>query len=278
MPAPETLPDLSEIERLVRRAARVELLPRFGDVQRHIKHDGSLVTEADVAMQHRLTRELREHFPQYDLLGEEMGGDEHEALEAIGQGRASNIGGARQGMWCLDPLDGTSNFSAGVPFFACSLALLIGGRPALGIVYDPVRDESFAAREGEGAFLNQERLTDAIATPDLRRAIACVDFKRLDPSLAARLVATPPYGSQRNFGASSLEWCWLADGRFHLYLHGGQKLWDYAAGCLILAEAGGQSATLSGDPVFSLGLSPRSVVAVRNTSLFASWQQVLKAG
>ena len=105
-----------------------------------------------------------------------------------------------------------------------------------------------------GAWLNGARLGGAHATDHpLRRAIACIDFKRLDRALAARLVAEPPFGSQRNFGSSCLEWCWLADGRFHIYPHGGQKLWDYAAASLVLSEAGGYAMTLDGEPVFKPG-------------------------
>ena len=77
--------------------------------------------------------------------------------------------------------------------------------------------------------------------------MAQVDFKRLPPALARDLVAEPPYSSQRNFGASTLEWCYVAAGRFDVYLHGGQKLWDYAAGSLVLEEAGGLMCTLDHD-------------------------------
>jgi len=262
------LPALADLRRLVRDAARTELLPRFADVARHVKTDGSLVTEADHAMQQRMQRELAAHWPAYAFLGEEMAGDEQERLT-----RETN-----RGLWCLDPLDGTSNFAAGIPFFAVSLALLLDGRPMLGLVYDPVRDECFTARRGEGAQLNGAVLgASGLQPAEMKRAIACVDFKRLEKPLAASLGAQPPYGSQRNFGSSSLEWCWLADGRFHLYLHGGQKLWDYAAGWLILSEAGGYSATLDGEEVFALGLAPRSVVAARDSRLYSSWQTWLRA-
>lgn len=258
LPSRETLRDI------VRTAAREELMPRFADVIRHIKHDGSVVTEADVAMQHRLKSDLARHWPEYDFLGEEMAGHEHEQLTAT----------AGKGMWCVDPLDGTSNYATGIPFFAVSLALIIDGRPQIGLVYDPVRDECFMARRGEGAWLNDIALGvhEPPAPEVLRRCIAAVDFKRLAAPLAAQLGAHPPYGSQRNFGASSLEWCWLADGRFHLYLHGGQKLWDYAGGSLILAEAGGRAATLDGEEVFHYGLPPRSVVAAVTPALFSAWK------
>lgn len=246
----------------MRDAAHAELLPRFSAVTRHVKTDGSIVTEADHAMQQRMQRELVAQWPGYAFLGEEMAGDEQERLT-----RKTD-----RGLWCLDPLDGTSNFAAGIPFFAVSLALLLDGRPVLGLVYDPVRDECFMARRGEGAWINDTPLgASALPPAELKRAIACVDFKRLEKPLAGSLGAQPPYGSQRNFGSSSLEWGWLADGRFHLYLHGGQKLWDYAAGWLILSEAGGHSVTLDGEEVFALGLAPRSVVAARDSRLFSSW-------
>ena len=76
-----------------------------------------------------------------------------------------------------------------------------------------------------------------------------IDFKRLDGPLATRLATEIPYASQRSFGSVALDWCWLAAGRCHIYLHGRSHLWDYAAGELILAEAGGYSCTLDGEPV-----------------------------
>ncbi|MBI3545392.1 MAG: inositol monophosphatase family protein [Gammaproteobacteria bacterium] len=261
------LPSLETLRDIVRTAARDELMSRFADVTRHVKQDGSVVTEADTAMQRRLQSDLAQRWPQYDFLGEEMSGTEHERIAAL----------AGKGLWCVDPLDGTSNYATGIPFFSVSVALLIKGRLELGLVYDPVRDECFMARHGAGARLNDNALgTHKLPLPDsLRRCIAVVDFKRLTSSLAAPLAARPPYGSQRNFGASSLEWCWLADGRFQLYLHGGQKLWDYAGGNLILTEAGGRAATLEGEPVFSPGLAPRSVVAAVTPELFCAWQDWL---
>jgi myo-inositol-1(or 4)-monophosphatase len=256
------LPDLKVLRQLVRTCAQEELLPRFAHVGRLLKTDGSVVTEADQAMQDRVQKELASRWPEYDFLGEEMSGHEHEALTTSGH----------KGLWILDPLDGTSNFAAGLPFFSVSLALLIDGRPEIGLVYDPIRDECFVAQHGRGAWLNGLSMgTMAPVHLPLQRSIAVVDFKRLDRALAAKLGAEPPYGSQRNFGSSALDWCWLADGRFHVYLHGGQKLWDYAAGILILTEAGGQAMTLDGEDVFSVGLDSRSVVAARDPGLFQAW-------
>jgi myo-inositol-1(or 4)-monophosphatase len=105
----------------------------------------------------------------------------------------------------------------------------------------------------------------------MQRAIACVDFKRLGAPLAASLATRPPYASQRSLGSVALDWCWVAAGRFHLYVHGAQGLWDYAAGCLILAEAGGASQTLQGEAVFENSLRKRSALAAVDPSLLRDW-------
>ncbi len=257
------LPDLAFLLRLVRDTARSELLPRFAAVTAQTKPDGTAVTEADLVMQDRLQEALARHWPGTAFFSEEMTVAEHERLIAEG-GRD---------LWCLDPLDGTTNYACGLPFFSVSLALLEGGRPRLAVVYDPVRDECFSATQGAGAWFNDTPLHGRRreVPPALRRCVAVVDFKRLEKHLGGALGSNPPYASQRNFGSSALEWCWLALGRFHLYLHGGQRLWDYAAGSLLLSEAGGISATLEGEPVFLMTDAPRSVVAVADQSLFDAW-------
>jgi len=146
-----------------------------------------------------------------------------------------------------------------------SVALMINGRSVLGVVYDPIADEAFYAEKGAGAFLNGERLPIKEHVPHLRNSMAQVDFKRLPPGLARELVAAPPYSSQRNFGASTLEWCYVAAGRFDVYLHGGQKLWDYAAGSLILEE------------FWSDTLWKRSAIAAREARLFDAWKRWIRA-
>ncbi len=240
----------------LRRLAQAELLPRFRHVSAEKKADGSLLTEADDAMQQACQRFLHDNWPQLAFLGEES---TPEAQQAALQ--------SDSGCWVLDPLDGTTNFAHGCPLFATSLALIQKGEIVLGLVYDPVRDELFAARKGHGATLNGVPLcvNDRVAT--LADALALIDFKRLPKPLAARLATEAPYASQRNIGAVVLDWCWIAAGRGELYAHGGQGLWDYAAGQLILHEAGGVSSTLEGEPVFDGTLQKRSAVAAATPQL-----------
>ncbi len=249
---------------LIRAAAREELMTRFTHVKRGIKADGSFLTEADLAMQNRVARELNHHEPDILFLGEEMAAEAQQALLQSGKP-----------LWVLDPLDGTSNYASGIPCFSVSLALIEAGALKLGLVYDPVRDECFFAQQGEGAWLNGERLVPIDTGLSLKQSTGLIDFKRLAPELATRLVTEIPYSSQRSFGSVALDWCWIAIGRSHVYLHGKQNLWDYAAGHLILAEAGGQSCTLEGEAVFNNRLQPRSAVAALDPGLFAAWSQWL---
>lgn len=236
-------------------------MPRFAQVERKFKQDGSIVTLADTAMQNRVQDELRHNWPDIALLGEEMAIEQQQAV----------LKESNNGVWLLDPLDGTSNFASGIPYFCVSLALLIDDCIRLGLIYDPIRDECFSAVEGEGASLNGKPLSVPESLPELERSMALVDFKRLQPGLGARLGEAPPYASQRSFGSGALDWCMIATGRCQAYLHGGQKLWDYAAGQLILSEAGGYASTLSGETVLTTTLTPRSVVAAPNSELFERW-------
>jgi myo-inositol-1(or 4)-monophosphatase len=255
---------LTALEDIIIPAAQQELLPRFARVERQHKRDGSVLTEADLAVQSRIAAQLQQQWPETVFLGEEMTAAEQSALLDGGQP-----------VWCLDPLDGTSNFAAGIPYFCVSLALLQQGGVRLGIIYDPLRDECFTASHEQGACLNGEPLRIKPSGLELRQTTALIDFKRLEKDLATRLVTEQPYASQRSFGSVALDWCWLAAGRCHVYLHGRSNIWDYAAGNYIFHAAGGYSSTLDGETVFTHALTPRSSVAALDPSLFAAWTKWL---
>lgn len=253
-----------QLQHIVRDVARATLLPLFNNVNREYKKDGSVITLADKSMQDALTKRLAEICPDVALLGEEMSTEQQQALLDSGKP-----------LWCLDPVDGTSNFAAGLPFFSVSLALIESGEVKAGVVLDPIRDETFAAVRGQGAWLNDSPLLCEDSGLQLKRTTAIIDFKRLPRAMSTQLVTERPYGSQRNLGSIALELCWLAAGRGHIYLHGEQNIWDYAAADLILAEAGGFAATLSGEPTFSRSLAPRSTYAAVDQSLFKQWRHYL---
>jgi myo-inositol-1(or 4)-monophosphatase len=257
---------LKAVVAAVKLVASEEIMPRYLKVAHQRKSDGSLCTEADTAAQEALTKKLQAII-NAPVLGEEMTPEQQSALWQQG----------REGLWCVDPIDGTSNFVRGLPYFAVSVALLKDGKSVLGAVYDPVAEEMFAAEAGKGAFLNGERLITRETAGSMEQALAGVDLKRLSTNLVAQLATQPPYASQRNFGASTLDWCYTAAGRFDMYLHGGQKLWDYAAGTLILWEAGGHACCIEHDDFSQGDIWHRSVIAAADEKLFEEWKSWVRA-
>jgi myo-inositol-1(or 4)-monophosphatase len=257
---------LKAVVAAVKLVAAEEIMPRYLKVVHQHKGDGSLCTEADIAAQNALTKKLKA-IVNVPVLGEEMTAAEQRAIWKAGH----------DGLWCIDPIDGTSNFVRGLPYFAVSVALLRGEKSVLGVVFDPVGNEIFAAEHERGAFLNGEKLHDRTAAIPLAQALASVDLKYLSKKRVMKLVSNPPYSSQRNFGASALDWCYTAVGRYDMYLHGGQKLWDYAAGALIFLESGGHACCIETDD-FALGdIWQRSVIAARDEKLFEEWKNWIRA-
>ncbi len=257
--------DLDFLKQLIIDSARAEILPRYQQIESSTKADGTLVTEADLGVQHRIQQGLSERYPTIPFLGEEMSTEAQQAL----------LDNSAEGLWCLDPLDGTSNFVAGMPCFGVSLAYVQDGETRLGIIYDPIREECFSAVKGEGAWLNGKRLLLNDETASLSDCIAMVDMKRLAPPLACNLVTKAPYRSQRSIGSVALEWCWLAAGRAQLYLHGGQRIWDFGAGRLIFAEAGGSFTLTDGmaqGSGYTLDLNQKVAKAALNPTLLTQWE------
>lgn len=257
---------LKAIAAAMKLVAEKEVMPRYMKVTHQQKIDGSLCTEADLAAQAALVTKLQSIL-NVPVLGEEMSADQQENI----------WGDGKQELWCIDPIDGTSNFVHGLPYFAVSVALMREGKSVLGVVYDPVSKELFAAERGRGAFLNGVKMLKRTVAADLHSALTSVDMKRLSSKLSSALASHPPYSSQRNFGASTLDWCYTAAGRYDGYLHGGQKLWDYAAGSLILQEAGGQMCSLEHDDFSQGNVWQRSVIAALDPNMFNAWKSWIRS-
>ena len=231
---------LSSITAILEKAGRNIILPAFhSSVQTSTKADGSVVTETDLNCQHFIESELARLDASIALLGEEM--TEEQQLHSLHSSRGS--------YWCLDPLDGTTNFSTALPAFAISLALIENGKVQLACIHDPVRRESFTARRGYGAHLNGQAIRCS-NEDKLANAVGFIDFKRLEKRTAKRIAAKRSYRSQRNIGTCALEWAWLAAGRAQFIIHGGEKIWDFAAGSLIAEEAGCQVGNFFAEPLF----------------------------
>jgi myo-inositol-1(or 4)-monophosphatase len=221
------------------RAGGTVLLARWrdGDLQVAYK-DGraNLVTVADRESQQTVAETILAAFPGHAIDGEEG---------TAGSPDADHV-------WYVDPLDGTTNYAHGLPFFCVSVALRYHGQTAAGAVYDPVRDEMFAAALDGGASLNGQPLRVS-AVDRLDRALVVAQAQSVDErdirayaALAERLMRVA--GGVRALGSPALTLCAIAAGRLEAYCEYAMDAWDIAAGQLILQEAGGTLTLFDGRP------------------------------
>jgi myo-inositol-1(or 4)-monophosphatase len=222
-----------------REAGRV-LAEKFGRALRVTnKGDIDLVTEADIASERLIVERIRGYHPRHAILTEESG-------DVVSLGDAGT-----EYKWIIDPLDGTTNYAHGYPCFCVSIALEHAGWVVVGVVYDPTRDEMFAAERGEGATLNG-RSFRVSETNDLNEALLCTgfpydvrdrgDFARHFRNFIMRAQ------SVRRDGAAALDLAYVAAGRFDAFYEEGLRPWDVAAGVLLVEEAGGRVTHYDGSP------------------------------
>jgi len=211
------------------------LIRLFGQVSHVIKKgDIDLVTEADFQSEKTVIEIIRRHFPQDSILSEEVGGYE----------RSSNR------TWLIDPLDGTTNFVHGFPFFAVSIALEIDKELVIGVVLNPFMDELFEAAKGTGAFLNSKPIAVS-RTPKLTEALLATGFpydiheKAEEVLNRLKKMVITSQGVRRP-GAAAIDMCYVAAGRLDGFWEQGLKPWDTAAGMVMIQEAGGKLSTFQG--------------------------------
>lgn len=212
----------------VAREAGALLLARFGQVRRvEKKGDIDLVTDVDRASEALVLSRLSQLYPGARVLAEESG--------ASGEGEGLRF--------YVDPLDGTTNYAAGLPHFAVTLAAEDADGLAAGVVFDPVRDELYRAARGEGATCNGVRLqvTADVALDDAVLATGLpYDVRtRKDDVLGLFAGFVKASRAVRRFGSAALDLAWVAHGRYDGYWERGLKPWDLAAGALLVQEAGG---------------------------------------
>ena len=211
-----------------------------------------LVTEYDRRSEARLLARIAERFPGHGVLAEESGA--HAAAADTGV------------RWVVDPLDGTTNFAHNYPFFGVSVGVEVAGEVVAGAVYDPVRDEMFAASLGQGATLNDRRIAISPCAT-LEDALLVTGFpydvrehpERHLPLFESMLVRAQ--GIRRD-GSAALNLCYLAMGRFDGFWEGNLSPWDVAAGSLIVHEAGGVLSDYLGAP---FRIDARQICAANRT-------------
>jgi myo-inositol-1(or 4)-monophosphatase len=205
-----------------------------------------MVSDADRAAEEAISALLRTERPDDGLLGEE----------------GMSSGGSSGRRWVVDPLDGTTNYLYRYPAWAVSVALEDGEGPLAGVVLDPLADELFSAARGGGAFLNGAAIHVRDAG-ELSRALVATGFgyepdvRRGQAELLLRLL--PHVRDVRRAGAAALDLCHVAAGRLDGYYERGINHWDWAAGALIVAEAGGRVVPLEGGRPGLAAAGPRLV-------------------
>ena len=217
------------------RAGGQVLRDMRGQIHAREKAPKDLVTEADIASQEVIRQVLARAFPEHDFLGEE--GPPYRAAGAAGGG-----GGATQYCWVVDPLDGTLNYVRQLPNYSVSVALRRGHEVLCGTVYDPILDECFSAESGQGATLNGIPIRSSHCTRVEQALIAAslpVDIPRGSSEVSRFIEVMHSAQSIRRLGSAALSLCYLAQGRLDAYWAMCVKIWDVAAGQLIVREAGG---------------------------------------
>jgi myo-inositol-1(or 4)-monophosphatase len=197
----------------------------------------NLVTEADVSAESAIIASLNEDAPDITILAEESAGENPK--EQPGD------------IWVLDPLDGTTNFAHGFPFFAVSIALLRDGVPQIGVVYCPMQDELFAACRNSGAWLNGSPIM-VTETSFLVESLVATGFpydihENLDTVLSQLRTVLPKVRDIRRAGAAAVDLAYVACGRLDGFWELDLKPWDTAAGWLLVSEAGGTVTDFAGN-------------------------------
>jgi myo-inositol-1(or 4)-monophosphatase len=196
------------------------------------------VTQADQEAEDLIVRTIQGVFPDHEFLGEEG----HRAPAEA------------EHLWVIDPIDGTRNYSYGIPFFCTSIALARHGQPVLGVIYNPNLKETFHAELGKGAYLNGRpiHVSRKIALEDAILSLSFVPARQVDNArvalpMLARL--QPAVESVRSMGSAALHLAYVACGRFDVGFQDSVHVWDLLAGVLLVQEAGGVATDLKGQPV-----------------------------
>lgn len=223
-----------DVAQLAAQKAGDYLLGNFGkNLDYKVKESQhSIVTQYDLGAEEIIVKEIKKHFPSHSILSEEKGFEYFDS----------------EFVWVIDPLDGSSYYARGIPTFSVSIALINSGEIVCGVIYCPAQNELFTAEKGMGAFLNGIPVKVS-ATDTLNQSVFSAGHRYLRLEVYDREMRRllQSVRSIRGGGSCAQELCYLACGRIDVILTVNQSFWDYAAGALILEEAGGKITTTTGE-------------------------------
>jgi myo-inositol-1(or 4)-monophosphatase len=216
----------------------VSKINKLPDLKVEVKALNDFVSEIDRQAETRIIEDLLKSYPQHGILAEESG-----AIE-----------GKEEYRWIIDPLDGTTNYLHGFPHYAVSIACEYQGRLTHGVIYDPFKQELFAASRGDGATLNNRRIR-VNNLPTAQGALLATGFPfkhpdQLDDFLRLFKAFFLKASDVRRAGSAALDLAYVAAGRVDGFWESGLNAWDIGAGALIVREAGGLVTDFSGDARF----------------------------
>ena len=216
-------------------------------IAHELKPDGSEVSEADLAAERAIVDYIRARRPGDLFIGEESVA-----------GPNSAAGSSDDVYWIIDPIDGTRNFVRGVPCFACTVAVMHAGRVLAGAIFDPSAGRMYSAAASGGAWLDGRPLPrldtpDAAALQRGRKPLVAIPSLRraIDERLTRFALQTAVI---RSLGTATLHLAYVATGQFDATILNNCKLWDIAAGALLIEQVGGSVADLAGRAIFPLDL------------------------
>ncbi|WP_367606225.1 inositol monophosphatase family protein [Legionella sp. W05-934-2] len=218
-------------------------------------------TEVDIKAEQIIIQHIHKAYPNHGIIAEESGVHNEEA----------------ETVWIIDPLDGTTNYLHGFPFFCVSIAVRVKHRIEHGLIYDPLRGECFFASRGQGAQMNSKRIR-VNQKKEMNQSLFGGGFPVKYPALSERFLATAAalFGDAagiRRTGSAALDLAYVACGRLDGYFEFGLRPWDMAAGAIIIKEAGGLVGDFAGGEDY---LKSGNVVAA-NPKLFKAMMQKLSA-
>lgn len=233
----EELEKITEVAVRAAKEAGEYAMAHIGKIKEISRKEGlnNLVTDVDKKCEEIIIGHINKEFPSHSILAEESG--DYQRDDRV--------------KWVIDPLDGTTNYAHGLPSFCESIGIIIDGSIKTGVVYDPARDELFTAKEGEGSFLNGNRIRvsdrDSIAESMVATGFAySMDGKIANMDYFSKMIQDAQ--AVRRVGSAAIDLCYVACGRFDGFWELGLYPWDTAAGQLIVEEAGGTVTTLDRGP------------------------------
>jgi len=251
-----TSANINVMVKACRKASRY-LIRDFGEIEKlqvSIKGPGDFVTSSDKKVEKIIIEELEKARPSYSILSEEIG----------------EVNKDKEFKWIIDPIDGTSNFLHGIPHFAISIGLEHNKEIISGIIYDPIKDEMFAAEKGNGAYVNNQRIrvssrsnlkdciifTGGPRANDKSKDLIFEEYKKISLKVNTAI---------RKLGSAALDMAYVASGRCDGFLQRNLNYWDIAAGIILVKEAGGYVTDFNGKDEY-----------IKNKSILAANSKIIK--